>query len=131
MILVVDDFADGGAVLCRLLSRKGYPCEYVSDGATALTKMRTHPPEQPLLVVLDEMMPGMNGMEVLHHIRADPPISHSTVIMYSAGFDAAKRDLAITLGVVAWLYKGGNAAADEIGNWYERVGGAKQQQPTK
>ena len=91
----------------------------------------------PLLVVLDNMMPEMNGIEVLREIRADPKIANTAVIFYSAGFDVAKREEAMTLGAVAWLLKGGGGAAgvteilDEIGHWYERLGGVKSSQPAR
>jgi len=131
MILVVDDFKDGAEALCRLLSRRGYPCEWAASGREGLIRIRSHPPEQPLLVVLDEMMPEMAGVEVLRQIRGDARISHTTVIVYTAAFDEAKRNTAITLGVAAWLLKGGtqgmgvDQVLDTITSWYERVGGAR------
>jgi len=131
MILIVDDFTDGAEVLCRLLGRRGYPCELAASGIEGLVKIRAHPPEQPLLVVLDEMMPGMGGVDVLRQIRSDPAISHTTVILYTAAFDEAKRNTAITLGVAAWLLKGGtqgmgvDQVLDTITSWYERAGGVR------
>jgi CheY-like chemotaxis protein len=132
MILVVDDNADGGEALCRLLRRTGYPCDWVTCGIDALARIRSHAPEQPLLIVLDEMMPGLSGIETLQQIRADPRIASTNVIMFSAAFDAIKRDEAMVLGVAAWLLKGGGRDAgmdpilETISRWYEHVGGAKQ-----
>jgi CheY-like chemotaxis protein len=131
MILIVDDFKDGAEVLCRLLGRRGYPCEWAASGREGLARIRSHPPEQPLLVVLDEMMPEMGGIDVLRQIRSDPRISHTTVMVYTAAFDEAKRNTAITLGVAAWLLKGGNQGMgvdqvlDTITGWYERAGGVR------
>ena len=85
--------------------------------------MRGHPPEQPLLVVLDEMMPGMSGVEVLRAIRAEPAIAQTTVMFHSAGFDLRRRDEAMTLGAAAWLLKGGvEENLKSISEWYARVG---------
>ena len=125
MILVVDDFRDGGEALCRLLKQRGYPCQYVSNGPEALAQLRSHPAEQPLLLVLDEMMPVMSGLEVLRAIRADPQIRSTCVIVFTAGFDIAKREEAITLGVAAWLLKGTDfeQIMKTVGEWYERLGG--------
>ena len=129
MILVVDDFRDAGEALCRLLARVGYPCQTAVDGREALALIRAYPHERPLLVVLDEMMPAISGIEVLREIRADPSIANTTVLFHSAGFDLARRDEAITLGAVAWLLKGGGASSDiqrlidTIGEWYQRIGG--------
>jgi CheY-like chemotaxis protein len=134
MILIVDDTIDSGEAFCRLLRRQGYPCECVASGREALAYIRAQSPEQPLLVVLDQMMPEISGIETLEQIRADPRIKQTNVIMFSAVFDAALRDEAITLGAAAWLLKGGgyDAGIDRVLNtivqWYERVGGAKQQQ---
>jgi len=118
--------------MCRILRVCGYPCQWASSGQEALAKIRAHPPEQPLLVVLDEMMPEMSGIEVLRQIRADPRIANTAVVFHSAGFDLAKRDEAMTLGAAAWLLKGGSGATDvarvieTIGNWYQRVGGVSE-----
>jgi CheY-like chemotaxis protein len=124
VILIVDDFEDGAQALCLLLGREGYPCNWVPSGPEALAMVRAHPPEEPLLVILDEMMPGMSGVEVLRAIRADPAIAQTTVIFHSAGFDLQRRDEAMTLGAVAWLLKGGvEENLKSISQWYARLGG--------
>jgi CheY-like chemotaxis protein len=128
MILLIDDNSDIGRSIARLLGIKGYPCEWVSDGATGLARIRSHPPEQPLLVVLDEMMPDMSGLEVLQQIRSDSATEHTHVVMYTAGFDMAKQERAMSLLASAWLYKGNGTAIEEIIGWYERVGGVQQHQ---
>jgi CheY-like chemotaxis protein len=123
MILFVDDTGDSREVVCKILRSRGYPCHAVADGPEALACIRAHPPEQPLLVVLDSMMPGMSGIDVLKAIRADSKIADTHVVMFSAGFNLAHRDEAITLRASAWLYKGTDQAFDEICRCYERVGG--------
>jgi len=125
MILIVDDHRDVGEVLCKVLHKLGYPCQLTCSGPDALAAIRSHPNEQPLLVVMDEMMPNMSGIEVLRAIREDPKISGTPVIFYSAGFDIAKRDEAMTLGAAAWLLKGGDyqKTLETITSWYERIGG--------
>src|SRR3954467_5807599 len=97
MILIVDDFHDGAEALCKILHRMGYPCEWVSSGHEALVRIRSHPPEQPLLVILDDMMPQMSGIEVLRAMRAEPQLAHVPVIMHSAASDVARRGEAQTL----------------------------------
>jgi CheY-like chemotaxis protein len=101
-----------------------------ADGPEALAFIRSYPPDQPLLVVLDVMMPGMGGIDVLREIRADPKIEHTPVVMFSAGFNVAYRDEAITLCAAAWILKGTDQGFAEICRQYERVGGvAVQNQP--
>jgi CheY-like chemotaxis protein len=126
MILAVDDFADGLYVLCRLLTARGYPCHTVTSGREALDFVRNHPADQPILVALDSMMPGMNGIDVLREIRTDPKMANTTVVMFSAGIDPAIREEALSMGASAWIVKGDPGAIDEICQWYERIGGAKK-----
>jgi CheY-like chemotaxis protein len=128
MILIVDDFRDGAEALCRLITRHGYPCKWIGSGPEALAYIRSHPPEQPLLVVLDHMMPEMRGIEVLRQIRQDPRISATAVMFFSAGFDVGVRDEALTLGALAWVLKGGAGTSVEgtleaIEGWYLKGGG--------
>jgi CheY-like chemotaxis protein len=128
VILIVDDFQDGAEALCRLLTKLGYPCRWVPNGREALGLVRGHPVEQPLLVVLDDMMPEMNGVEALREIRGDARIAGTMVMFYSAGFDVGHRDEAMTLGAVAWVLKGGTAVEEcikTIASWYEKAGGVR------
>jgi CheY-like chemotaxis protein len=131
VILIVDDMEDGAVALCKLLTRAGYPCANVTSGREALAAIRAHPPEQPLLVILDEMMPEMTGIDVLRKLRDDPATSATKVLFLSAGFDVGKREEALALGAVAWLLKGSGYSGDfntllqRIGDWYEKAGGVK------
>jgi CheY-like chemotaxis protein len=127
MILIVEDFADTARALCGLITHKGYPCHWVSNGQEAIAYIRQHPQEQPLLVVLDEMMPGMSGTEVLRALRADPKTASISVMIYTAGYDVAKRDESVALGVVAYLLKGTDieGTLKTISEWYERIGGVR------
>jgi CheY-like chemotaxis protein len=127
VILVVDDSSDIGRTLCRLFTINGYPCEWVPDGPTGLARVRSHPPEQPLLVVLDETMPDMSGLEVLQHLRSDPATKRTPVVLYTAAAEESTRRRAMSLSVLEWLRKGSAAALEEIMRCYERVGGARQQ----
>lgn len=130
MILIVDDYPDSAQAFARLLRKLGYPADAVFSGPDALARVRSHAPEQPLLVVLDEMMPQMSGIEVLRVMRGEPAIAATPVIFFTAGFDVTKRNEAMTLGALAWLYKGATADVQmiltEIARLYESVGGAKQ-----
>ncbi len=133
MILIVDDFRDGAEALCKLLRAAGYPCEWVGSGPEALALVRAHPPEQPLLLILDDMMPGMSGVEVLRSIRNDPTIAGRPVVMHSAGFDLEHRDEAMSLGALAWAMKGAGGDVEsfvnQVARWYERAGGAPRSNP--
>ena len=80
-ILVVDDVASNRDLLSRRLRRSGHRVETVADGRTALARLGESPFD---LVLLDLMMPDMNGFEVLTRIKADPRTRHVPVIMISA-----------------------------------------------
>jgi DNA-binding response OmpR family regulator len=73
-ILVIDDDATVAAVLRRGLALEGYTVDTAETGSRGLALMRDHAPD---LVILDVMMPGMDGLEVLRRVRtsdADLPV---------------------------------------------------------
>jgi adenylate cyclase len=80
-ILVVDDNASNRDLLSRRLQREGYRVTSVEGGAAALTMIAA---EGFDLVLLDLMMPGMSGFEVLSRLKADGATRHIPVIMISA-----------------------------------------------
>jgi len=80
-LLVVDDDADNRDVLSRRLTRQGHEVTTASSGSEALQRMRETAFD---LVLLDIMMPDMDGYEVLGHIKSDEHLQHIPVIMISA-----------------------------------------------
>ena len=80
-ILIVDDDHDVVEILRSLLSYKGFTVVAVYDGASALSKVKE---EKPDLVVLDIMMPGMDGYNVCETIKTDPETKNIPVIMLTA-----------------------------------------------
>lgn len=90
-ILVVDDERDIRDTIAELLAEEGYAVEEAGDGAEALAKARDC---HPVVVLLDLMMPGMNGWEFRARQRGDPELASIPVIVLSAlgrvpGVDAA------------------------------------------
>ena len=80
-ILIVDDQEENCTVLQRRLEKEGHACASVYDGATALGRLAA---EDFDLVLLDIMMPGIDGREVLRRIKTDEKLRHLPVIMISA-----------------------------------------------
>jgi sigma-B regulation protein RsbU (phosphoserine phosphatase) len=80
-ILIVDDQEENCAVLQRRLEKEGHACIAVHDGETALDRLAAEPFD---LVLLDIMMPGIDGREVLRRIKTDEKLRHLPVIMISA-----------------------------------------------
>ena len=83
-ILVVDDDPDSRAMVRTILESDGYAVEECSGGREALTKMETYTPE---LVLLDIMMPEMNGYDVLVHMKQKSETQNIPVIMVTAKGD--------------------------------------------
>ena len=80
-VLVVDDEIGIVRLIQVNLERQGYQVETAGNGAEALAKIRR---ERPNLLVLDVMMPEMNGFELLTSIRSDPALADLPVIMLTA-----------------------------------------------
>lgn len=80
-LLVVDDEEVNRDVLSRRLRRAGYEVECANDGPEALAKVREKSYD---MLLVDIMMPGMTGMEVLKEIRAKFSASELPVIIVSA-----------------------------------------------
>ena len=80
-ILVVDDDVSTAKALTSLLRHSGYASAYVLSGEEALARLKG---EVPDLMILDVMMPGMDGMEVLRQVREDPRTARLPVVVFSA-----------------------------------------------
>src|SRR5687767_9270696 len=80
-VLVVDDDESTCDALLRLLSRMGYAASCVTNGRDALDAVETAVPD---VIVLDWMMPDMDGLEVLRRLRALPAAKDVPVLFYSA-----------------------------------------------
>jgi CheY-like chemotaxis protein len=80
-VLVVDDESDIREAVSELLAEEGYSVLRAASGAEALKQLRDH---HPALVLLDLMMPGMNGWEFRAAQKGDPDLSKIPVIVLSA-----------------------------------------------
>lgn len=90
-ILIVDDDLGTGRLLAMLIRQLGHQAEFVESGGKALEYLSHHRPD---LVILDVMMPGIDGLEVLRRMRADPGTADLPVVMFSALSDPQFRQLA-------------------------------------
>lgn len=77
-ILVVDDIADNSLLLQTVLEVEGYQVEVADSGHVALDKIAASPPD---LVLLDVMMPGMNGFEVTRRVRQNPNLPFIPILL--------------------------------------------------
>lgn len=86
-ILVVDDNTDALEVLCTVLEFEGYWATAVAGGVEALELLRHIAP--PALILLDYMMPRMDGLEVVAALRADAALASIPVVFVSASPEVA------------------------------------------
>lgn len=101
-ILVVDDNPMNVDLLSRRLTRKGFQVETALDGQTALDRIEA---EEFGLILLDIMMPGMDGYEVLERIRADKGAHELPVIMATARTETEDIIKALKLGANDYVTK--------------------------
>ena len=101
-ILVVDDEADILALVTYHLAKSGYR---VSTAATGPEALRAARDEGPALIVLDLMLPGMSGFEVLEQLRADSATSAIAVLMLTARRDEPDRIRGLSIGADDYLTK--------------------------
>jgi len=98
-VLVVDDDPTVSEVVARYLEREGFDVETVADGGVALERAAAHPPD---LVVLDLMLPGVDGLEVCRRLRANGPVP---VIMLTARSEEDDRIVGLELGADDYVGK--------------------------
>jgi two-component system phosphate regulon response regulator PhoB len=101
-ILVVDDEPDIVALVAYHLAKTNYRVSTASNGTDALSIARQ---ERPSLLVLDLMLPGMSGFDVLEHIRADESTRHIAVLMLTARKEEQDRIRGLSLGADDYLTK--------------------------
>jgi DNA-binding response OmpR family regulator len=99
-ILVVDDEEDVRVLVARLLGAVGHEVESAADGAEALERIAQHRPD---LVVLDLLLPGIDGWDVLRHLQAeaDPP----PVVIVTGRGDFATLTRGVRAGASAYVVK--------------------------
>lgn len=101
-ILLVDDEPQTRDLLRLMLKRDGYEVIDAEDGHDALRKVREH---IPTVVLLDVMMPAMDGLEVCETMKADETVKHIPVIMFSARTHQEAVEAGIAAGAVRYLTK--------------------------
>jgi DNA-binding response OmpR family regulator len=102
LVLVVDDNEMNRDMLSRRLERQGYQAIMAEDGVQALEMLPQHPID---LVLLDIMMPRMNGYEVLEKAKQDPALRHIPIIMISAVDDLDSVVKCVEMGADDYLFK--------------------------
>lgn len=100
--MVVDDEPMARNLLRLMLVREGFDVLEAVDGADALSKLRRSTPD---LVILDVMMPGVDGYSVCRNLRAADATVNTPVIMLSARTDARSIDEGLRAGATRFVAK--------------------------
>src|SRR3989454_1712665 len=101
-VLVVEDEPDIRALIVHHLTQDGFRCRTAADGTEALTRLRAAAPD---LIVLDLMLPGIDGLEVTRRVRAEPAWAAVPIIMLTAKADEVDRVVGLEMGADDYVVK--------------------------
>ena len=101
-ILIVEDDHDIADLVSRYLTRAGFSVEIAGSGADALSALGTTPPD---LMILDLMLPHVNGLEVCRLARANPRTSTIPIIMLTARAEPSERITGLDIGADDYIGK--------------------------
>ncbi|HRF50615.1 MAG TPA: response regulator [Anaerolineales bacterium] len=106
VILVVDDDVDLSGIIRLILSSAGYNTHVANSGQEALEWLTSNRPD---LVLLDLMMPDINGFTILRKMRANEPTKQLPIVVLTAKADQETRDETRSMGADEFLTKPVNA----------------------
>jgi DNA-binding response OmpR family regulator len=101
-ILIVEDHADIAALIRHYLERAGHTVEHLDSGRDVPGRVRQSPPN---LIVLDVMLPGLDGLLVCQALRAEPATAAIPIIMLTARGEEADRVRGLELGADDYITK--------------------------
>jgi two-component system, OmpR family, alkaline phosphatase synthesis response regulator PhoP len=101
-ILVVEDDRDIAELVGRYLEKAGYTVEILASGRDALAALADRPPD---LIVLDVMLPGMNGNEICRAARSNDATADTPIIMLTARAEESDRIAGLELGADDYVAK--------------------------
>jgi DNA-binding response OmpR family regulator len=101
-ILVAEDDPDIASLLAHYLQRAGYEADVVAAGPDVLPRIRKAPPD---LLLLDLMLPGLDGLEVCRAVRSEPATAGVPIIMVTAKGEESDRIVGLELGADDYITK--------------------------
>ena len=106
-LLIIEDDARLAAMVAQYLEQSGFTVRHAGDGLGGLAELGNPSSGMPVdLVILDLMLPDIDGLEVCRRIRAlSPPLSHTPVLMLTAKGDAMDRIIGLEIGADDYLPK--------------------------
>ncbi len=101
-VLIVEDETDLVKLLKYNLEKEGFRVNYATDGTVALAEARRDPPD---LVILDLMLPGLDGLEVCRQLRRNDRFVRTPILILSARSEEADRVVGLELGADDYVTK--------------------------
>ncbi len=101
-ILVIEDDLASLRLTQYMLEHKGYEVLIATNGLEGLKKARN---EAPDLVILDVMLPGIDGFEICHRLRAEPPTAKIPILMLSAKSREVDLETGLKMGADIYITK--------------------------
>jgi two-component system alkaline phosphatase synthesis response regulator PhoP len=101
-ILIVEDEADIAELIQLYLSKENFQCRICRDGITALETFKVF---QPDLIILDLMLPGLDGLEVCARIRQQPGLKDPYILMLTAKGEELDRIIGLSTGADDYMVK--------------------------
>lgn len=101
-VLIVDDSANIRKLVGVILGKEGYELYEASNGLEALEKVKLYSPD---LIILDMIIPGVNGINVCKEVKNDPRTSSTSVIFLTSEVSYEARDKAHEVGAEVYMTK--------------------------
>lgn len=101
-VLIIEDEGDAAELFAEMMRVSGFRVRKVSNSAPAIDLIST---EKPDLIILDIMMPGISGLDILHHMHHDPRLTNIPVVVVSAKGTPADIKRGLEAGAKIYLTK--------------------------
>jgi len=101
-ILIAEDDADIADLVAHHLSKAGHSTEVIGSGPEALARVRAFKPD---VLILDLMLPGMDGLDICRSLRSDPRTVDVTIIMLTARGEETDRIVGLEVGADDYVSK--------------------------
>ena len=101
-VLIADDDAFIRRPLEWILTQEGFAAECAADGDECMERLRAEPPD---LLILDVMMPGLDGFEICRRMKNEPALREIPVVLLSARGREHDRERGLALGAAEYLTK--------------------------
>ncbi len=101
-VMIVEDNFEQASLIKMLMEQNGFKADYVIDSTQAFDQILK---KQPSVIILDLMMPNLDGLRLCKQIKETPETSHMKIIIYSGKMYESDRRKAIQLGADAFFIK--------------------------